>query len=143
MKENNGKGARRKVTRQLAIVIFAFILLIAFLTFFGSGGARRGSKLRTEANRWAQRGDTKQKLARNQGEPEQWQEKMRNQFDFLSEPQVLELILSAEIHLVDLHVNKEQLLRAPTNSYAGVYGNFCKLDFAPHKQDPSTGMYNK
>ena len=66
---------------------------------------------------------------------------MHDQFLDKDEAQVLEMILSAEIHLVDLHVEQEEVMRSPPNSYAGVYGSFCQLDFSIHKKDPSSGEY--
>ena len=55
--------------------------------------------------------------------------------------EILEKILSAQYNLVDLHVVEDEVLRSPANSYAGVYGSFCELDFSQHKEDPSSGTY--
>lgn len=55
------------------------------------------------------------------------------------EAEMLEQILEAEIHLVDLEVVEEELLRAHPSSYAGVYGHFCELNFELHKEDPAAG----
>jgi len=51
-----------------------------------------------------------------------------------------ERILSAEWHLIDLAVgSKGSLRKAPTDSYDGIVGTFCVLDFSIHKADPSSG----
>lgn len=53
------------------------------------------------------------------------------------EAQVLQDVLAAKLQLIDLTVVEEELLRAPANSYAGVYGKFCKIDWTVRKKDPS------
>ena len=48
-------------------------------------------------------------------------------------------LLSGKFHLIDLHVDHEALAEAEDDSYAGITAEFCKLDFALHKKDPSSG----
>lgn len=50
----------------------------------------------------------------------------------------LDLILSASIHLVAVTADPSEL-KASAQSYSGVYGEFCALNFAVHKEDPSAG----
>ena len=51
-----------------------------------------------------------------------------------------EFILSGKLNLIDIRVNRNEMARAPAGSYNGVYGTFCRLNFAAHKADPSGGM---
>lgn len=55
------------------------------------------------------------------------------------EDDVLQDIIDAKLHLVDLKIIDEELEAAPRNSYAGIYGSFCKLNWEMHKRDPSAG----
>ena len=41
--------------------------------------------------------------------------------------------------LVRNGLNEEELERSHPSTYAGVYGHFCKLNFAVHKKDPAAG----
>lgn len=50
----------------------------------------------------------------------------------------LDLILSASINLVAVSADPSELQTAK-QSYSGVYGDFCALNFALHKADPSAG----
>lgn len=116
---------------KLIIVISSFAVLIGFLTILGFGRSK-DTLLRNAAATMIKKKDQRQ-----QG----WREDMHDQFLDKDESQVLEMILSAEIHLVDLHVDQDEVMRSPPNSYAGVYGSFCQLDFSIHKKDPSSGEY--
>lgn len=59
------------------------------------------------------------------------------------ETHVLDKILSAEIHLVNIQAPEPAHVRAnhEEETYTGIYGDFCELNFALHKQDPSSGMW--
>ena len=131
MKENNGKGRRKKLMGKLIMIISSFAILIGFLTILGFGRSQ-DKLLRNAAATMVQKNDPRKQA---------WREEMHDQFLDKDESQVLEMILSAEIHLVDLHVEQEEVIRSPPNSYAGVYGSFCQLDFSIHKKDPSSGEY--
>jgi hypothetical protein len=50
----------------------------------------------------------------------------------------LDLILSASINLVAISADPSEL-QTSKQSYSGVYGDFCALNFALHKADPSAG----
>jgi hypothetical protein len=63
------------------------------------------------------------------------------QFESEEEIKYLEDILNAKIHLMDVYAVQEELERSPANSYSGVYGSFCKLNFQAHKDNPSSGTY--
>jgi hypothetical protein len=59
----------------------------------------------------------------------------------LDDQQSLDLILSASINLVAISADPSEL-EASAQSYSGVYGDFCALNFDVHKADPSAGTYS-
>lgn len=58
----------------------------------------------------------------------------------LDDRESLDLILSASINLVAIDTVAGEL-KATGDSYSGVYGEFCSLNFGIHKSDPSSGTY--
>jgi hypothetical protein len=140
MKENNGKGRRKKLMGKLIMIISSFAILIGLLTMLGFGRSK-SKLLRTKTIANMVKKSNPSYDSRN-NKPA-WREDIHDQFLDKEESEVLEMILSAEIHLVDLHVDQEEVRRSPPNSYAGVYGSFCQLDFSIHKKDPSSGEYTK
>jgi hypothetical protein len=57
----------------------------------------------------------------------------------LSDPEENVPLLSGRFHLIDLEVDHDELADADDDSYAGITAEFCMLDFALHKKDPSSG----
>jgi hypothetical protein len=53
----------------------------------------------------------------------------------------LQPLLSGQVHLVDVFSNSNKMAEAPANSYSGLTGEFCRIDFDQHKKDPSLGMF--
>ena len=51
---------------------------------------------------------------------------------------VLDKILSASIHLINIQSDPSDLRVESDGTYSGVYGDFCQLKFKVHKQDPSS-----
>ena len=136
MKGNTGKARRQRTQRQILAIVASFCLLIVLLELMGYGkiGKASRSKLRQSY----------------QGSKAKFQDRFsqmkagrggRSSNDDLDESQILEMILSAEIHLIDLNSKPNEMMKAPSNSYAGVYGTFCKLDFDLHKRDPSSSKF--
>ena len=136
MKGNTGKARRQRTQRQILAIVASFCLLIVLLELMGYGkiGKASRSKLRQSY----------------QGSKAKFQDRFsqmkagrggRSSNDDLDESQILEMILSAEIHLIDLNSKPDEMMKAPSNSYAGVYGTFCKLDFDLHKRDPSSSKF--
>ncbi len=58
------------------------------------------------------------------------------------EVELLDDVLNGKLHLIELEMVTEEMERAPEDSYAGVYGSFCRLNFAVHKANPSSGTSN-
>lgn len=54
-----------------------------------------------------------------------------------SQEEIIDFILQGKLNLVDIKVDKRKLSRADDDSYEGVTGIFCQLNFAAHKKDPS------
>lgn len=52
-------------------------------------------------------------------------------------------ILAAQLNLVNILAPESSQVRFndEENTYTGVYGDFCQLNFGAHKQDPSSGMF--
>ena len=133
MKGNDGRAARRRITNRLVIGIGIFIIVVIFWFLWsvitkgevptrpmlrerGGGGGNAVNKAR----------EFRKKMAHSYA----------NEHD---EAEMLEQILQAKIHLVDLEVVEDELLQSHPSTYAGVYGHFCQLNFAAHKKDPSSG----
>ncbi len=135
MKGNDGRAARRKMIHRWLIVGSSLAGLLLVLRLTGvipfdrshEHGSSRGSGRLLR--------DPHAENAR------QFRHALHHQFSDKDEAQVLQQVLAAELQLVDLTVVEEELLRSPTNSYAGVYGKFCKLDWTIRKRDPSAGKY--
>jgi len=51
----------------------------------------------------------------------------------------LQILLSAKVHLIDIHTDPRNVPRlTDDNTYAGVDGIFCQLDFSQQREDPSS-----
>ena len=132
MKENDGQAARRILVKKLGVVLMVFMILIGFLYMIDQryegihGGSAQGAARQSLFNKLRQRHRTNYEFQRNI--------EMRPEYT---------LILSAELTLVDIEIVRRELQRSSTfheeESYAGVYGIFCKVNFAVHKKDPSAG----
>jgi hypothetical protein len=157
MKGNHGRGARRKQTRRILIIVGGgfVVLVIGLMLVLGVGGGGGDSNRRSLSQPAASENgnnknlrDTPWSKTQNQltrirdaaqEQASQFRKDLLDQFARKDEGEILDMVLQAKIHLVDLHIVEEELLRAPSNHYAGVYGSFCKLDWNLHKQDPSAG----
>lgn len=124
MKENNGNAARRKLTKKLSIVLSIFSLLIGSLVIADTKyadnpmGGRRQSLF--NKIRGAKRGGGSVRTP------------VSKEFS---------RILAADLHLIEIDSDSRELRRSPADSYGGVYGTFCKLNFKAHKEDPSSSKY--
>lgn len=144
MKGNNGRAARRKTAKRYAMVGSGIVVGVFLLCWMGvlpvplggSGKEPSGRLLRDPRGGRHARDEAVGETAH------QFRHSYKNQFgDHKDEAQVMKEVLAADLQLVDLTVVEEELLRAPPNSYAGVYGKFCKLDWTLRKKDPSAGAY--
>lgn len=135
MKGNNGRGARKRLTRQLFFIIGGFLALLFVLSVLGVGTTKqlRDTPLSNNQDRSAQI------LQEDQEQATEHQFDMARQFTERGEGKLMEEVLSGRLHLVELYSVREELIRSPSNTYAGVYGKFCRLNWALHKKDPSAG----
>ena len=141
MKGNNGQAARKRMLHRfmvgggVCLCIGALILVSDLLSSSPSPSSQR--LLRSE---------TVEKVKESAHKLQNKAQKFRKDLHKLhrehyNEAEMMEKILEAEIHLVSLGLNEEELERSHPSTYAGVYGNFCKLNFAAHKKDPAAGRF--
>ncbi len=62
---------------------------------------------------------------------------MRSNLKNLTEEQRINLIINGQVQLKDIDVGKG-IRKSGKNSYQDVTGHFCQLDWALHKEDPSS-----
>jgi hypothetical protein len=128
MKENDGRASRRKTTRRFlyGVGLVAVALAVIMLrTHWADDDPATNARLLRQARKHAM-------LKRHN---------QRNQDNDMDKAQVIKGVLAGELHLIDLTVEENELIRAPSNSYAGVYGKFCELDWSRRKVDPSAGRW--
>lgn len=167
-KENNGKAARRRATKKFVLVAMCALLLTGavLLCFRGSGGIDRlrfgipmngelprrlglggnNNKHRHSRRRHHSKGEVPPAFDETGMDPhdvaERYRQELMDQFDGAQdEIALLEDVVEARIHLVEIVGLEEEIIRAPKSSYAGVYGRFCRLNFAVHKENPSSGTF--
>ena len=127
MKENDGRASRRKTNRQL--VYGGGIVLVLLIVGWKWADSQDPSddpnhlRLLRQAKKHA--------AATRRGGKE-----TPHEYD---EAKVIQRVLDGDLQLIDVTVEEKELLRAPQNSYAGVYGKFCRLDWSRRKVDPSAG----
>lgn len=163
MKENSGRARREQLTRKLCLVFLAFFTVMGALyalehgflwgleeddnVFVGGGKGGRGrakKNLFNKLRRHQQRGQNYAALLSTR--PDDHQDGGLQKTPTANDDKKLSWdynrILAADYHLIDIQVTSDRDLRnAPVNSYDGVYGVFCQLDFSRHKEDPSAGTY--
>ena len=130
MKGNDGRAARRRSIKRILVgisTVFLVLLVRYIITTTQKETTTKLSMLRNGAK------DSVNKAREFRKELEH---SYANEHD---EGQLLQQILEAKIHLVDLEVVEEELMQAHPSTYAGVYGHFCQLNFAAHKHDTSAG----
>jgi hypothetical protein len=119
-KGNKGQGAAR---RRLKFLGSIFLLLVCILAVI-----HLCFPLRSEAaSRGLMRHATKMRR------------KIASKPSKFSYKEKVDLILEGKLNLVDITFDKHALAKAPKDSYEGIYGVFCQLNFAAHKNDPSSG----
>ena len=150
MKGNDGRAARRKLIRRAWMVGSSLVGIIVVLWvgkailgtqnhhfYYPYDGVASSGRLLRDPRRAAAA------VMNRAGESaHQFRYSLHRQFsgsNKMDEAQVLHDVLAAKLQLIDLTVVEEELLRSPANSYAGVYGKFCKVDWTIRKKDPSAG----
>lgn len=114
-KGNNGRRARQKLQKQIEMLLLAFVTLIMIgLYFFFFGG--RGRSLPSEESLMSLNNYIKRK-------------------DKLFDADI-QKILDAEYNLVGIYANRD-FDKDNDDSYSGIIGQFCKLNFDAHKESPN------
>jgi hypothetical protein len=135
MKENDGRASRRKTHRQLwygGLILGGLFLFVAWKKWDNSLDQYDESnhlRLLRQAKKHAERRHHDGGNDNNSNGDQEY-----------NEAKVMKRVLSGDLQLIDVTVVEKELLRAPSNSYAGVYGKFCRLDWSRRKVDPSAGM---
>ena len=119
-KGNKGRGAARRRLKFLGAI---FLLLVCLLGVVHLCFPQRSH----EASRGLIRHATK--LRR----------KIEGKSAKFTYKEQVDLILEGKLNLVDINVDRRALASAPEDSYDGIYGVFCQLNFDVHKNDPSAG----
>lgn len=132
MKENDGRAARRQSTQKLLTGVGLAAVALLLLMVLG----RRGGDETTRSNGARLLRDTS-----NYQKIKQLHRSHHNSDE--DDAQVMKQVLAGDLQLMDMTVKEQELIRAPPNSYAGVYGKFCKLDWSRRKRDPSAGAWGK
>ncbi|KAL3940825.1 MAG: hypothetical protein SGARI_000826 [Bacillariaceae sp.] len=108
------------------------------------GGGHKNKQQQRRASHHRHQGDTSGSNLYDETDKDPHEVAVRFRQDLLQqaesrdEVQMLEDILEGRLNLVDIMSIDEELERSPEHSYAGVYGSFCKLNFAVHKANPSS-----
>jgi len=142
MKENDGRAARRQLTKKLSVILgsTAALLLVLYAFQDRSGASKSGYGLRNKQQVGAPRqlGAGGEQVGRKV--KPKWNKPSSEDWD--ADKELVDAIVAAKVHLIDLRLDQDELQRALHESsdereYAGVYGKFCRLDWQVHKQDPS------
>lgn len=153
MKENDGRGARRKLVKKFALILCGCLLVVLAVVVFhraagggghgprsGSGNHRPRSLLHHLDGRDGGGGGGGRNRPRHLSSAG-GDTATNNKWD--ADEDLLEAIVKARVHLVDIVVDRDEQAMQGGNggdedSYSGVYGKFCRLDWDVHKADPSS-----
>lgn len=139
LKENNGRGARRKMARRVVVIVTVSLLSVVIFLAIGpsnSSSNHHSSKrrqqlsqhLRSLANRAAEVVPMYRTKKDKSGE---------RSSDSDSDQHVLNDIVQGKLHLIDIRTDVSALSTSHNSEYSGVYGSFCRLNWSIHKKDPS------
>ncbi|CAB9496093.1 HSPB (Heat shock 27kDa) associated protein 1 [Seminavis robusta] len=124
-KGNKGRGAAQRRLKLLGAILVGLVCILGVIHLCFPGHAHRvirhAKKLRVPIA-----------AAKSGGSPAS--NRYRSTF---SHRQVLDFIVSGRLNLVDLEINHRDLDQSEEDTYEGVFGVFCKLNFAAHKNNPS------
>ena len=155
-KGNDGKGARRRVTNQLLFMTGCVVVfVVGFLCLSGrqeeANASRGGRGLRDSKGQQGRKGrpgrgrgaaDAEESMDPHEREV-RYRRYLIDQFESPEEElELLDDVLNGKLHLIEIELVGKEMERASEDSYAGVYGSFCRLNFAAHKANPSSGTSN-
>ena len=154
VKGNDGKGARKKLAKQLALILGAFAAVLFVTSRVCQKRSSRlvqpssslqhhhassvvNSKAATVRDaihninqhppRDGDRADNRLRRKKVAAEEEEWD----------PDQSLLDDIRQARVALVALHADQSALSTSKDGHYRGIYGQFCKIDWSSHKEDPA------
>lgn len=146
-KGNKGKGAANRRGKFLGCVLVAFVVLL-MLVHVLLPDSRLDTRVMHHAKQLRQKGATVGAIAsaaaaaaRKHSNKKAKGNNQQQQRSTFNKHEVAELIMRGKLNLVELHTKHGELADAPEETYDGIYGTFCRLNFAAHKEDPSSGTY--
>lgn len=140
-KGNDGRGAaRRRLRQQLTAMISCVLTLVLMALFWepdeATGAAARhlSSSLRSRLDSIRSRVESKGGLKGSIGHQGSLEKNNNNNNN--NHGSDLNDILTGKLQLVDVQVAHDAMVHND-GSYQGVKGEFCRVNWAPHKKDPS------
>jgi hypothetical protein len=132
VKENDGKRARKDLTRKILIILAAFGTVI-FVVYW----VRERPKNFERKRKQQQINHSQVKLG---GSP--ISERLRRRIPFGDsawnpDKKVLDDIIHGRLTLSSLHIDQTAIGNSRDDGYQGVYAQFCKVDWSSHKEDPA------
>ena len=147
-KGNKGKGAANRRGKFLGCVLVAFVVLLSLVHVL-LPDSRLDTKVMHHAKQLRQKGadvgaiaSAAAAAARKHGSTlgqKHGNNNNQRQRSTFNKHEVAELIMQGKLNLVDIRPKHGELADAPEDTYDGIYGTFCRLNFAVHKEDPSSG----
>ena len=137
-KGNKGRGAAQRRVKFLGLILVLLVSLLGVVhvllpdSTLNSRVMRHAKQLRQRAGGSAAAAASSKSHHGSSGE--------RTRRSHFNKHEIKEFILRGKLNLVELRTKHGELADAPEDSYDGVYGVFCRLNFAVHKEDPSSGM---
>jgi len=145
LKGNQGRGAAKRRVQFFAVVLISLACVLGVVHLClpssedGGRALRMGSRVRRHAKVLAT-GAAAAIASTAKKHSSQKQPQRRRTKDY-TKPELEEFILSGKLNLIEIRPDYRKLEAAPKDSYDGIIGVFCRLNFDAHKEDPSSGMF--
>jgi len=139
IKGNNGRARQSRLLKRIGLVLGVCLGVIIVVELSGGSGRRRRRRgprnLNSELFKLRRRAHD----AVQQQQQEQDAEDEEEESQILTKDQKIDLVLSASVHLVGIEPVRHQIEGSNgPGSYSGITGEFCKLNWAAHKESPSS-----
>lgn len=131
-KGNKGKGASKRRMHFLGVLLVGLVGLLGVVHIL-LPESKLNTKVMRHAKQLRQRAGDVATAAKNR----QHGTNRKRSSDF-DRSEIKDLILQGKLNLVEIRTKYNELADADEDSYDGVYGVFCRLNFAVHKEDPSS-----
>lgn len=143
-KGNDGRARRKLLLQKVSYVVTACAAVIVVVEVTGRGrrgGYRRAGRALTRGSRGINdlihnKNEIADSIRRKAGRGDG---RRYPEMVYTNDKEKVNLILSASVHLVAIDIpGGSPLYAGDANSYEGVLGEFCTLDWSMHKADPSS-----